>query len=327
MADGTWNLLYPIDMSHRRLIALIAAVLTCAVVAVAAQEQRPVRRFTIPTLITTIAFAADGATITAWDPAGWSSWDTASGRVRRREPVIGKLCERTSVLPRSTDGLVVAAQCKDRLSFFEAGSGRALGERQLPEKQAAAMYTASADGTVTALVMAGATGQVVIGGMTSGASADLQTEGEIEQLSLSASGNRLTIGTFKGVEVRELPGGRLLRTFEGRASHALSADGRLLAVTSARGAQLFDVESGQSLREVEGRVSFLRFSPDGKRLIGWTNQRVVTWDVATGAQQLVLTSDEFVDASVSPDGTRLATVTLDRRGEQTTSVVAVWRLP
>jgi len=315
-------------VKYLRATTLIATFVTAATAALtAAQEQKPIRRFTVPTLVTTVTFAPDGATITVWDPAGWSSWDAAAGRMRGREPVIGKSCERTSALPRSADGRVVAAQCKDRLFFFDAASGRALGGRQLPEKQTAVTYIASADGSVTAIVLAGATGRVTVGGMSSGPSTDLQIEGEIEQLSLSSSGHRLTIGTVRGVEVRELPGGKLLRTLEGRASHALSADGRFVAVASDRGAHVFDVESGQRLREIEGRVSSLRFSPDAKRLVGWTNQRVVAWDAASGAQQLVLTSDEFVDASVSADGTRLATVTLDRRGEQTTSVVAVWKLP
>lgn len=295
--------------------------------ALAQDQERPLRRFTVPTLVTTVAWAPDGATVLAWDPAGWSAWDAASGRMRGREPVVGKVCERTAVLPRSADGRVVSAQCRDRLYFFEAATGRAIGELQLREKQTAALYTASADGTTTALVMAGATGTVAIGSKGSGTAAELPVEGEIERISVSAPGTRLTIGTVEGVEIRELPGGKRLHTVEGRASHTLSADGRLLAVVSDRGAQLFDVESGRSLRSFEGRVSFLRFSPDSKRLIGWTNQRVVSWDVTSGAQQLVVTSDEFVDASVSPDGSRLATVSLDRRGEGTTSVVAVWRLP
>lgn len=308
-------------------MSICAFVTAAAVVVTAAQDQRPIRRFSIVALVTTAVFAPDGATVTVWDPGGWSSWDATLGNRKGREPVFAKSCERTSALPRSADGRVIAAQCKERLFFFEAATGRALGERQLKEKQTAAIYTASADGSVTAVVMAGATNSVTLSGMASGPSTDLQIDGEIEQLSLSSSGHRLTIGTIKGVEVRELPGGKLLRTVAGRPDHALSADGRLVAIASERGAQVFDVESGQRVAEVEGRISYLRFSPDAKRLIGWTNQRTMVWDAATGAQQLVLKSDEFVEASASPDGTRLATVSLDRRGEYTASVVAVWRLP
>ncbi len=312
---------------HRAALSICALVTATAVVVTAAQEARPVRRFSLAALVTTAVFAPDGATITVWDPAGWSSWDAASGNRKSREPVIGKNCERTSALPRSADGRVVAAQCKERLFFFDAATGRALGERQLKERETAAIYTAPAEGSVTAVVMAGATNSVTIGPLTPGPSTDLRIDGEIEQLSFSTSGHRLTIGTISGVEVRELPGGRVLRTFAGRPDHALSADGRLVAVASDRGVQVFDVESGERVAAVEGRVSYLRFSPDAKRLIGWTNQRVAVWDAVTGALQLMLKSDEFVDASASPDGTLLATVSLDRRGDYTTSGVAVWRLP
>ena len=314
-------------MSRFPHLAVAAVLALPAGVIAAAQEQKPVRRFSLPALVTTAVFAPDGATLTLWDPGGWSSWDSASGNRRGREAVIGKGCERTSVLPRSADGRVVAAQCKDRLFFFDAATGRALGERPVAEGQTAAMYTASANGTVAAIVRAGATNVVSVGGLASGSVSDLRVDGEIEDLSLSSAGDRLSVGTIKGVEVREAPGGRLLRAFEGRASHALSADGRLLAIANDRGAEIFAVESGDRLAAVEGRVTSLRFSPDGKRLVGWTNQRVLAWDATSGAQQLVLKSDEFVDASISFDGTRLVTVSLDRRGEATTSVVAVWRLP
>ena len=312
----------------RRTIAFFLGFVTASAVAVSAtQDQRPIRRFSVPALVTTAVFAPDGATITLWDPGGWSSWDAASGNRKGREPVIGKGCERTSALPRSTDGRVVAAQCKDRIFFFDAATGRALGERQATEKQTAAMYTASADASVIAIVRAGTTNSVSVGGIAPGPTTDFQVDGEIEQLSLSSSGHRLTIGTIKGVEVRELPGGKVLRTLAGRASHALTVDGRLVAIASDRGAQIVDLDSGERVAQTEGRMSSLRFSPDAKRLIGWTNQQVIAWDTTTGAQQLVLKSDEFVDAAVSPDGTRLVTVSLDRRGDGTTSVVAVWKLP
>lgn len=306
----------------------LAAVLTILIsAAISAQEQKPARRFSIPALVTTAVFAPDGATIVAWDPGGWSSWDAASGNRRGREPVIGKGCERTAALPRSADGRVIAAQCKDTLFFFDAATGRLIGDRPVAQNQTAAMYTASANGSAIAVVRAGAMNTVTVGTIAAGPSSDVKVDGEVEDLSLSASGDRLSIGTIKGVEVRESPGGKLLRTFAGRPAHALSGDGRLLAIASDRGAQIFDVDTGNRVAEVEGRVSSLRFSPDGKRLVGWTNQRAITWDATTGAQQLVLKSDEFVDAAISPDGTRLVTVSLDRRGESTSSVLAVWRLP
>jgi WD40 repeat protein len=305
----------------------LATVLLAAMVASGAAQERPVRRIGIPALITAIAFAPDGATIVAWDPAGWSRWDAASGRQREREAVIAKACERAAVLPRSEDGRVVAAQCRDRLLFFEVATGRTLGDRRLPEKQTAAVYTASLNGKTAALVMAGATDTIALGALASGTDTAVTVGNEIEQLTLDADGARLTVGSWRGVEIRDAPGGTLLRRLEGQASHAMSADGRTVAVIGGPGARLFDGGTGEALRSLEGRASHLRFSPDGRLLVGWTNQRVIVWDAATGAQRLVLTSDEFSGAAVSPDGRQLATLSLERRGEGTSSVIAVWRLP
>jgi WD40 repeat protein len=315
-------------MTRRDAAATIAACFVTLLPVVTVAQERPVRRITIPALVTAVAFAPDGETLLAWDPAGWSRWDAVSGRQRGREIVIAKACERVSAFPRTEDGRVIAVQCRDRIVFFDVATARALGERPLPENQTAAIYTASADGQVTAIVKAGATDTVTVGTMSgSAAGTDLPIGAEVGQLKLSASGTRLTVGTVRGVQVRELPEGTLLRTIEGRASHALSADATRLAVLSEKGVRLLDPASGDVIREMDGRVSHLRFSDDGRWLVGWTNQRVILWDVGSGAQRLVLTSDEFVAASVSADGQRLATVSLERRGEGTSSIVAIWRIP
>jgi WD40 repeat protein len=305
------------------IVAMLVAVISTSFAA----QERPVRRMQIPALITALAFAPDGETLVAWDPAGWSRWDAASGRQREREAVIAKACARASVLPRSDDGRVVAAQCRDRLLFFEVATGRTLGERRLEEKQTAAVYTASLNGKTTALVMAGATDTVHLGSLASGTDTAVKVGTEIEQLTLDSDGARLTVGSWRGVEIRDAPGGTLRRRLEGQASHAMSADGRTVAVIGGPGARLFDGETGEAIRTLEGRVSHVRFSPDGRLLAGWTNQRVIVWDAATGAQRLVLTSDEFSGAAISPDGRQLATLSLERRGEGTSSLIAVWRLP
>ena len=308
-------------------LSLVLLLMLSVPASITAQE-RPTRRLNIPTLVTAIAFAPDGEALVAWDPAGWSRWDVSRGRPTGREPVIARACERSAVLPRSANGRVVAAQCAGRILFFDAASAATLGERPLQEKQTAATYTASLDGKTIALVLAGDLDTVLVGGLAQGeAATSLDIGAEVEQLTLSASGGRLTVGTWRGVEVRELPGGTLLRTFEGGAAHALSADGRRLAMLADGGVKIFDVDSGQMLREAEGRVAHLRFSPDGSSLVGWTNQRLVLWETASGAARLVLTADEFVAAAISPDNTRLAAVGLERRGEGTASTVGIWQLP
>lgn len=314
-------------MTPRYLLVTLAACLIVVEAATVDGQQKPAQRIAIPALVTSIAFAPDGETLLAWDPAGWSRWDVHSGRQRGRDRPIAKICERAAALPRSEDGRVVAVQCRNRLVYFETATARLLGEQQLAEGASAALYTAAADGTATALVMAGATDTVVIRALTGTAATELPIGAEVEQLELSAAGTRLTVGTSPGVQIRELPGGRLLRTVAGTAAHALSGDGRQLAVVSARGVQLFDVESGAMARELEGRVAHLRFSRDGRQLAGWTNQRVTLWDTATGAPRLRLDADEFVGAAISPDGQLLTTVALARRGETTSSLIALWRLP
>lgn len=305
-------------------------ILTVLVIGAAAgprAQERPLRTMTVPTLVTTVAFSPDGETLTAWDPSGFSRWTAANGRLTGREPVFAKACERAPVLPRSANGRVVAANCRNRLVFFEAATAAPLGELALPDKQTAAVYSASANGKAAAIVPAGEIDTIRLGDLTGGTPAELRIGQEVAQLTFDAAGTRLTVGSWQGVEVREVPGGELLRTLKGQGSHALSADGRLVAIVSGPGATLFDAASGDTIREVEGRVSHLRFGGGASRLVGWTNQRVVVWDVATGAQRLVLTGEEFVDAAISPDGSHLATVTLNRRGERTTSTLAVWRLP
>ncbi|HVL67451.1 MAG TPA: hypothetical protein VM364_09335 [Vicinamibacterales bacterium] len=313
-------------MKNRRAL-LLALVMTCGAVAFGAQE-RPERRVTIPALVAAIGFAPEEGMLIAWDPGGSSRWAIDAGRQRGRDPVIAKACGRVAVLPRSEDGRTIGANCRGKLYFYEVTTGRALGEWRLAEKQNAALYTAAADGRTAALVMAGVTGVVVVANLSSGAvSSEIPVGEEVEHLSLSADGARVAIGTARGVELRSLPGGALLRRIEGSAAHALSADGRRIAVVLDGGAGVFDVETGERVRELEGRVSHLRFGAGDRLLAGWTNQRLIVWDVERAAQRLVLTTEEFVAAAVSPDGSRLATVSLDRTGGTASSTLAVWRLP
>ena len=309
-------------------VQLGSAVMIVAVGAVlASAQERPVRRITLPTLVEAVAFAPDGETLTVWDPGGLSRWNTETGRQVGREPVFAKACERVRALPRA-DGRVIGVNCRSRILFFDVPTGRALGEWKLPDKETAALFTAAANGSWTAIVMPGATAVVALGELSGGkAGVELRAGSEVEQLSFSADGTRLIVGTSKGLEVREVPGGALQRTVEGPASHAISADGRLIAVVADTGARLIDAGTGDVIRQLEGRVSRLQFGANDTRLVGWTNQRLKVWDVATGAARLTLASDEFVGAAISADGTRLATITLDRRGDSTTSTISVWRLP
>ena len=314
-------------MFRRMQMPGVACGMVVAVGVTLAAQERPLRRITIPTLITAVGFAPDGQTLTAWDPGGLSRWNAETGRRVGREPVFAKACERAAALPRAANG-VIGVNCRSRLLFFDVSTGQPLGEWKLPEKASAATYTAAAGGKAVAIVMPGATGVVELGDLAGQRpGARLQIEGEVEQLLFSASGDRLSVGTAGGVRIYEVPGGALLRTIEGPAAHAISGDGKTVAVVSDRGVRLVEAGTGTEVREMQGRVSHVQFGPSDRLLMGWTNQRLIVWDVATGAQRLVLNTDEFVGAAISPDGERLATISIDRRGEATTSTIATWRLP
>jgi WD40 repeat protein len=100
---------------------------------------------------------------------------------------------------------------------------------------------------------------------------------------------------------------------EGRAE--MSSDNRLLAVTSTRGegrgVEVWNIESGERLLpvlEVPSAVTAVHFSPDGTTLLVATDAEVQFRDLATGATrgEPILVA-QLWDASVSPDGTRVAT--------------------
>lgn len=306
-------------------IALVVAVVSSTGF-IPAQE-RPLRRITIPVVITAAAFSPDGKTLTAWDAGGYSTWSAETGRRVAREPIFAKSCDRALVLPRTSGGRVVGVSCKGRVQFFDAGSATPLGERILGEKETAATYTASADGKSAALVIAGETGTVRLVDLAGGPGIAVEIGAEVERVSFPAAGTRFMVGSVRGVDVRSIPDGSLIRTIEGGPSHAVSADGRVLAIVTPDGAKLVEAVSGETMKSLEGRVSHVQFGAESTLVAGWTNQRVIVWDVATGAQRLVLTGEEFVGVAMAPDGSRLATISLTRRGEETTTTLAVWRLP
>jgi WD40 repeat protein len=118
-------------------------------------------------------------------------------------------------------------------------------------------------------------------------------------------------------------------------SLAFSPDGRLLATTGPKDtARLWDATSGREIGELPGHsdhVQSISFSPDGKRLVTGSYDRAVRiWDIAsitksaaanggagdrakTGAVLHVMQGHggAIMSAAFSPDGSRLATASLD----------------
>ncbi len=80
-------------------------------------------------------------------------------------------------------------------------------------------------------------------------------------------------------------------------------------------AQIWDAKTGKSLHtfEYSNWIFSVSFSPDGKHLAGGSGGVAIVWDVNTGKQVFTLTNhNDMVDQVVfSPDGTRIATASLD----------------
>jgi WD40 repeat protein len=95
--------------------------------------------------------------------------------------------------------------------------------------------------------------------------------------------------------------------------HALfSRDGQRLALrTDNAGTVLWDL-AGDTVRALgpvtRGNLSWEReeFSPDGKRFLGLTRQRMTLWDAATGKEVLAADRNDVDQVAFSPNGRRLA---------------------
>ena len=310
----------------RHLTTVVA--LSALFVGVTLAQERPIRRVTIPALITALAFSPDGKSVVAWDPAGWSSWDAESGRRTGREPVLGKACGRVATLPRSEDGRTIGASCDGRIILFDVATTKGVGEWKLGEGRTPILFTAAEDGSVAAAVIAGATGTVeVLEGAGSKPVALLATPEEVEHAAFAPGGNAVATGGITGVRFWSLPDGKEMVRVEGGSTFAYGPDGRTVAVARSRGAVLVDAVTGAVRRELTGPSTFLRFSGDGSRLAGLNNQQVVVWDADTGTQRLVLKAEEFIAVALSPDGLRVATLSRELRGESTGSTIAIWRVP
>jgi WD40 repeat protein len=310
-----------------RHLTSVAVLLAWLVTAISAQE-RPIRRVTIPALITTLAFSPDGKSVIAWDPAGWSSWDAETGRRIGREPVLGKACGRVATLPRSEDGRTIGAACDGRIVLFDVATTKSAGEWTLGEGRTPILFTAAQDGSHAAVVIAGATGTLEVLDRSGGKPiAVLTTPEEVEHAAFAPGGQALATGGITGLRLWSIPDGKETARVEGGATFAYSPDGKTVALARPRGAALVDPTTGTVRRELTGPSTMLRFAGDGSRLAGLNNQRVVVWDTDTGNQRLVLKAEEFLAVALAPDGLRVATLSRELRGQSTGSTIAIWRVP
>jgi len=140
---------------------------------------------------------------------------------------------------------------------------------------------------------------------------------EIRHLTFSPDGRWLASSADGSVVVADLSSARAQRLPGGSGGPAAwSGDGRILAYpTFEKGAdgaiELWDRETETVQRSIEVDVitlEALACSPAAPLLVGgFTTGDVRVWDIATGAEQMVLRQEDWVvDAAFSPDGSLLA---------------------
>jgi WD40 repeat protein len=130
----------------------------------------------------------------------------------------------------------------------------------------------------------------------------LSADGSVAVVEEQTSSGRVTVWTVAGKQLLRL--GRV-------SSHALSADGRSLAAVEFLADEgkdvlrVYDLETGKPRTVASsGYVSHLRFTPDGKRLLGHVAggkaDEIVCYDVA-GAKRLWAVSPGATEIGVTPD--------------------------
>ena len=140
-------------------------------------------------------------------------------------------------------------------------------------------------------------------------------------LVFSPDGKLLASANGDTVVLREIPGGRELRTFSRSGQYgnveniAFSPDGKSLALAE-RVVRLIDVSSGQELRAFRGhteRVRAIAFSPDGKLLASVSEDKTLrVWQVSSGRElRTILHAGPIVSVAFSPDGRLLVSATAE----------------
>jgi len=163
----------------------------------------------------------------------------------------------------------------------------------------------------------------------------------------SPDGMYLAIGGSEWLEVYRTRGWKLLYDIKvGGVGFplAFSPDSRKLAWSGGSAdadVRLLDLRTGKTVRRLKlpkGRLRVLKFSPDGKLLVGgaYSRPRIYVWNAVTGRQTETITRPKgsIVDLAISPDGktmtvattvVRSATVEMgEMRGKRTWTKVAAF---
>jgi WD40 repeat protein/DNA-binding SARP family transcriptional activator/energy-coupling factor transporter ATP-binding protein EcfA2 len=277
--------------------------------------------------VLSVRFSPDGSTLASGDLAGRVVlWDVDSG-TRIGTPLIGHVGP-ASVAGFTDRGRGLVSSATKEVATWNR-QALSLGTQLQAHRGGAFALARSSDGRLVA--SGGNDGRVRLWDAASRSVGNpVQLPGEVYSLAFSGDGQRLAAAVFKQepqphgwVVIWEVATGRRLGNIATGPTWPLSVDFSPDQTTIAAGMGNGEIHRWQagSLRphgtpiatEAKNIGVLVRFTPDGKTLVAAVNDKLVLYDMSTGAKvaELAAHTDNITALSISPDGSRAASVGFD----------------